>query len=265
MLLKKILVIGGAGYIGSALVNELSREFDVSVFDKKYGDDLLDKKCLASVKGFDFVVNLASVVRSFNKSKYEDNAEGLRNLIDFIGDGKLIYFSSFNVNLRDKGPYAKSKIWCEKILMKSKVDWAIVRPNYVYSISRRGDFYKMAVLAKRFGFVPVIGKGRNKIKPILREELCKILAEIIKNFKSRKIIEISGREKVSFNEIADIIGEVLNKRVRKIHFSFRLVKLFKFALPFDVEGINEDKISAGGFVGKSSFRNDLRRIVELVK
>lgn len=265
---ERILVIGGAGYIGKAIVKELERKFDVEVFDKKFGDDLMDKMSLEKVREFDFVVNLASVVKSFNKKKYKNNVIGLKNLIWVLSDGKtkLIYFSTQNVNLKEKGPYGLSKLACERILKKSDIDWMIVRPNYVYETGKKNYFFKMASLTKRFGFVFIIGSGENKIQPVLREDLAKVVIRLVENFKSKKIVEVSGGETYNLNEIAKMIGKNLNKKVRKIHVPVSLVKLFGFLIWFDVSGSNEDRISKIPYkYNFSSFRENLKKIVGIVK
>ena len=66
------------------------------------------------------------------------------------GIKKIIHFSTQNVNLKEKGPYSKSKEAAEAILGASNLDYLMIRPNYVYSIDKANDFYKLAVLISKF-------------------------------------------------------------------------------------------------------------------
>lgn len=58
---KRIFITGGAGFIGSNLVKKLGKQNQITVYDKKNGDDLLDfAKLKKSIKNHDFVFHLAS-------------------------------------------------------------------------------------------------------------------------------------------------------------------------------------------------------------
>jgi UDP-glucose 4-epimerase len=102
--MKKILVTGGAGYIGSATVKELIKQgYDVVVIDNLsngnmnlvdknaifYKVDLIEKEKLKQVfdkHKFDFIIHFAaykSVEESMhNLEKYSCNITGLINLLD---------------------------------------------------------------------------------------------------------------------------------------------------------------------------------------
>jgi len=97
---KRILVIGGTGYIGKALVKELAKEFDLTLMLRKspnYRTDykyficnILNKECLMkNIKHFDIVINLASIIKTFNKKKYNENSTGLKNLIEVLEQNKI--------------------------------------------------------------------------------------------------------------------------------------------------------------------------------
>ncbi len=280
MAIKRILVVGGAGYIGRALVEKLSRKFDVTLMirceikglkNKFFIGDLLDKESLINgVKGFDLVINLASVVRSLNKKKYRENVIGLKNLIEVLEKNKirkLIYFSTINVNLKSRGYYAESKAECEALLKNSKLDYLTVRPNYVYEIGTGNNFFKFASLIYKFNMAFVIGKGDNKFQPILREDLADVVLDLIKSYKPGRIVEVCGKENITINDLILKIGEQLGKKPFVFRAPVWLVKYFGFLLRFDVLGADEDRVSnfADVIYGKSSFSKDLIKIVELVK
>ena len=270
---KRILVIGGNGYIGSSLVRKLEKQFDVTLLVRKRVDrkcvvgDLMNKESLKCVKDFDIVVNLASVVKSFNKMRYGENVLGLRNLVERLtenGVKKLVYFSTQNVHLKNKSWYARSKKEAEEILIKSKLNYIIIRPNYVYDIGGGNRFYQMADLIYRYNVALIIGNGENKIQPVLRDELADAVVKLIKNYR-KGIFEISG-ESISINQIIQKISDKLGKKPIVIHINLGLLKPVRFLIPFDVDGADEDRVSVNPLKGNfSSFNDNIGRIVNLIK
>lgn len=284
-MIKKILVIGGTGYIGTPLVKKLKKEgYDLTLLvrDKKdfrdelagcryFVADLLDKKSMEkNINDFDLVINLAAIIRTLDKKKYNENVLGMKNLIEILeakGIEKIIYFSTQNVNLRQKGPYAKSKAEAEKLLLASKLEYMIIRPNYVYSIDIHNDFYRLARIIKKFGFMPMVGRGENKIEPVFKDDLINVVVRFVKNFEPKSIVEISGSESVSIGEIGNIIKECLKKNCLAVRVPASPLKLFKHFIPFDIDGYTEDRISAKPFSGYafSSFRENLKKIIDLLR
>lgn len=278
------MVIGGTGFIGTPLVERLVREgYDITLLIEKGGfsnklssckyfiGDLLDKGSFTEkINSFDLVINLAAIIRTVNKKKYQENIKGARNLVEILeekGIKQLIHFSTQNVNLKEKGPYTKSKEAAEKIVRDSKLDYLIVRPNYVYAINKTNDFFRLASMISRFRVAVVIGKGNNKIQPVLREDLVDAVMDCVGNFSPRSIVEISGRETLSINEVVSLIKEGLKVKPLVLHVPLSILKIFKSFVPFDVNGYTEDRMSVNPFPNSkfSLFTENLKEILELLK
>lgn len=159
---NKILVIGGAGYIGGAV----SDIMNVSVFDNlmfedryfkpvefHYGDVRNKKELLNQVMSYDTLVVLAGLVGDpacevDKELTYEINVKHVKWLADNY-PGKIIYTSSCSVygknnNLIDEdaepnplSTYAESKVMCEEIL-RNRPDSLIYRLGTLYGV---GDKY----------------------------------------------------------------------------------------------------------------------------
>lgn len=147
----KILVTGGAGYIGSITVNELIKAgFEIVVFDNLvYGHqdaiscelikgDLLDRKSLDKINdSFDAVIHFAAYAlagESMNDpyKYFNSNVQGGLNLLEFMKsrDIRNIIFSSTcaiygypttlpvteNENKKPESTYGESKLMFENIL-----------------------------------------------------------------------------------------------------------------------------------------------------
>jgi len=175
--MKKILITGGAGYVGSALVPKLLKSgYAVNVIDLMiYGETLPEDKNLKifrsdirdiqklkeSLEGVDAVIHLACIS---NDPSFElDKSLGKKNNFDVFepmvkaaiqaGVKRFIYASSSSVygvkdepnvsedmSLEPLTDYSKFKAMCEEILLKYKNETftpVIIRPATVCGFSPR--------------------------------------------------------------------------------------------------------------------------------
>ena len=175
--MKKILVIGGAGYVGTELSILLSKKYNVTVYDLFiYGDNFPKSEKIDKIKGdirdiellkkiitkdYYAIIHLACISNdpSFDldpdlgKSINFDPFEDLVKLSVDAGVNRFIYASSSSVygikeekdvnetfSLEPLTDYSKFKVMCEEILLKyssEKFITCIIRPATVCGFSRR--------------------------------------------------------------------------------------------------------------------------------
>jgi UDP-glucose 4-epimerase len=165
----RVFVTGGAGFIGTHLCKQLAPLHKVTVYDNFsnsnkenfpvmknitliVGDILDNSKLLDSMKNHDVVIHLAAktdVVDSIHNpdNTFQTNVQGSQNVLDsctFNHISKIIVISSASVyqksdNSIDEAspteplsPYGQSKLDMEKITMKSKINYIILRLFNVY-------------------------------------------------------------------------------------------------------------------------------------
>ena len=158
----KILVVGGAGYVGGGIVDTLSKKNEITVYDSLiyesayrkdvnfiYGDIRDYKKINPILNNFDAVVWLAALVGdgacSINPTlTHEINSETVKNLVKNF-NGKIIFLSTCSVYGAQEGvldensevnplsEYASSKLIAEKYLEES--DAIIFRLGTLFGIS----------------------------------------------------------------------------------------------------------------------------------
>lgn len=154
----KILITGGAGYVGTGLIPQLlAKNYKVTVFDNLMfgGDailpffrdknfsfilgDIRDKKALgAAVKDADVVIHLAAIV-GFPACRKEPelatsvNVDGTKNLVEVVSDNQLVIYGSTGSNygavedicteetpLNPLSLYGQTKTLAEKILLENR-------------------------------------------------------------------------------------------------------------------------------------------------
>lgn len=192
---RKILIVGGAGFIGSVLAGKLRGRGDaVAVFDKQAANvpgvirtvgDIRDLPALTkAMTGQDIVFNLAAEHRDDVRptSLYDEvNVLGARNLCGAAaeaGVGTVIFTSSVAVYgesdtpLREDSPrryindYGRTK-WLaeEEYLIWAKTapvrNLTMVRPTVVFGPSNRGNVYNIINQIARNRFL-MVGDGENR-------------------------------------------------------------------------------------------------------
>ena len=87
-------------------------------------------------------------------------------------------------------------------------------------------------MIKKFNFAPVPGDGTMKLQPLFVEDFAKVLAQSIK-INRNKIYFISGKDVMSFNEIADAIAKRFSRKIVKIHIPKFITRIINKNLLFD--------------------------------
>jgi len=158
----KILVVGGAGYVGGGIVDKLVPNHEVTVYDSLvyetsyrkdvdfiYGDIRDHKKLNSILNNYDSVIWLAALVGdgacSINPSLTQEiNAESVKNLTKNY-TGRIVFLSTCSVYGAQEGvlsedsstnplsEYASSKLIAEKYLEDSNV--IIFRLGTLFGIS----------------------------------------------------------------------------------------------------------------------------------
>ena len=270
--IKKVIITGGAGFIGLNLANELAKKsYNVIIWDNLsrgkhdiYLKNLLKKKNVKFIKKDltkKIKVNISNVshifhlagsvgVKNINKNPYKsflNNFLSLKNVIDFNINlkkkPKLILFSTSEVysnlikkklikfpikesndiiienSIIGRDAYFLSKIFNEKFLQLSKLDYLILRPHNIYG-PRMGYSHVIPELTRK-----MLNNKKNKtikiFSPTHKRAFCyiddaihQIIELAMKKKNNKKIFNIGNMsEEIKMIDVAKKIKSFLRKNL----------------------------------------------------
>lgn len=245
--MKKVLITGANGMIGSAIVNEFIDKYELVLvdpftdkIDKFKNKAIVIKNSLNDIEkwennldGINTVVHLAAAVHWKPKNKEEEqqfidtNTEGTRKLYKACtkhGIERFLFFSTNDVYeasdklitedtpVNPKGIYGKSKLLAEQYLLedlkKSNTAVCIFRPASVYGENDKGSMKSLIGLCKK-GIVPMIGTGSNKKALLYTKDIVQAVKRYIEyeNNLNGEIFNISSGD-FEYKEMIDAICSI---------------------------------------------------------
>jgi nucleoside-diphosphate-sugar epimerase len=250
---KKVLVSGGAGFIGKRLVLRLLEEGNqVIVIDKNtdigicnknisiYNLDISLSPNLSFLKDIDYVFHLAAAKDSAGEQAcYDTNVKGTDNLIFWLkrlspNIIKFIYIGTLQSEGFDKKSpsslYGKTKLLAEEIIRKNSEDipYVVIRSPRVYGPrDKRGIFIIFKCMKK--GFVPIISDiEKRKASLIYIDDIIEAMFCAAESAITNKCYYISDGNIYSWKEIYEIMALALNKKYEgllKIRMPQKVIKI----------------------------------------
>ena len=195
----RILVVGGTGFIGESLCEELDgRGHEVTALSRSPGDgdlpagveravgDVTDYDSLEpAFEGRDAVVNLVALSPLFrpsggNEAHFTVHRDGTDNVVraaEEYGVGRLLQMSALGADPEGNTAYIRSKGQAETIVRESDLDWVTFRPSVVF-----GDGGEFVPYTKRLAppyLTPLPGGGRTQFQPVWVGDLVPMLADAV--------------------------------------------------------------------------------------
>ena len=255
----KVLVTGGTGFTGSALVRRLlSRGHEVIVLDNQRGiacDELEEKgakvtigsvtddKLLAElIPGCEVIHHLAAAFRKVNlpKSVYWDtNVKAMRRLLEIARDNqvrKIVYCSTQGVHGNVDNPpgdedtpiepedyYQLTKYEGEKVAQEfiaGGMDITILRPTAIYGPGDPGRFLMLFKQVKK-GYFPFFGNGKALYHPVYIDNFVDAFELAVeKPGASGREYIIADKHYYTIKEIVLKIARIMDVDLKILHIPF---------------------------------------------
>lgn len=190
-----VLVVGGTGFIGRALVRELlDRGHDVAVLsrtpDQSSFPDTVETVS-GDVRSFqaienafvdrDSVVNLVALSPLFQPSggltHTAVHLEGTRHVVraaETHGVNRFVQMSALGADPDGQTPYIRAKGRAETVVKESSLDWTILRPSVVFGDG--GEFVSFTKTLTMPYVTGLPGGGTTRFQPIWIGDVVEILA-----------------------------------------------------------------------------------------
>jgi len=244
--MKRVVVFGGSGFLGSYIVNELlSRNYKVTAADlhpSPYVDpslfrqaDIMDAEAVEKIlaEGVDVVYNLAGFANldkaiEFPADTVRLNVMGNLNVLEACRntDVKHFVYASSAYAMSDKGSfYGISKLSSEKLVKEYHkrygLDYTILRYGSVYSerAFENNYIYQLIEKALQTGEIHHSGDGEEIREYIHALDAARLSADVLENpaYKNENLM-LTGSERMRRADLFEMINEILNGKL-SIHLS----------------------------------------------
>lgn len=232
MKLKEIYVLGGSGFVGSAIVAKLDTAgYSVKVLTRRRATakhlfllpnvqiiecNVLDYQALnAALRGADAVINLLGILHqsrrlSFNAMHHQLPAQ-LGKICADLGIKRLLHMSSLKADKNAPSQYLQSKGLGEEALLalKDKVNITIFKPSIIFG---RGDAF-INLFASLIKLLPAVmlAKPKAKFQPIWVEDVASCFVNSLENTETySQTYELAGPKVYAFRELVQIVMNTLN-------------------------------------------------------
>ena len=233
---KKVLVVGGSGFLGSHVADELTEKgYELTIFDQKKStwindnqkfieSDLLDREhVIKSLEGFNFVIHFAGIA-DIGESKekpletIETNIIGTANLLEGCRKNKIekfIFASSVYVFSKYGSFYGKSKQACELLIEEYQnefnLDYIHVRYGSLYGPRAQEwnglkKYISEIIKNKQIDFS---GNGEEKREYIHVKDAAIMTASLLESDEKNIAVNITGHQVISTLDLFKLIFEVL--------------------------------------------------------
>ena len=251
---RRVLVAGGTGFLGSAIVGQLLADRPVAVLSRggdrsrrrlreRFGEDAVELRVgdvtdpatlPSALEGVDTVVQCVqfpgSPVEDPSRGRtfMEVDAKGTRALVDAAvaaGVRKFVYLSGVGADEASDRNWFRAKGIAERAVRESGLEHVVIRPSWTYgpgdvSLNRFVDIIRKVPL-----FFPQLGDGSSQINPVFVDDVGRLVARTVTGGSADgEVVEIGGRETMTLDEVIRRTAAALDKARHIVHVPLDLVR-----------------------------------------
>ena len=229
--LNKVVVLGGSGFVGSALVAKLDADgYAVTVLTRRrerakhlfllpkvkvLSCNVFDQTELTNaLRGADVVVNLIGILHqsrrlSFNRVHHE-LPKMVASCCATLGIKRLLHMSSLGASAKAPSVYLQSKAAGELALseLNASMHISVFKPSIIFG---RGDAF-INLFATLIRFLPVIllANPNAKFQPVWVEDVADCMAQSVNNVSTYgQTYELAGPQVYTFRGLIELIMQTI--------------------------------------------------------
>ena len=220
----RTIVLGGASLIGRFLLPRLAAERPLAISrhppvgnaDAEWiAGDLLDPVLISALPLLGLVLSLSPIWLL---------PEALPALIE-KGARRVVAFSSTSRFTKATSPVPAERAVAERLaesearviaLCEAKgVDWTILRPTLIYAEGLDGNVSRLAGLIRRFGVLPLAGRGDGLRQPVHAADLAAACLAVVASEAARnRAYDLPGGETLTYRAMAERVFKGLDRTPR---------------------------------------------------
>lgn len=235
-----ILLTGATGFLGGYVLEELIRRgHEVTCFVRETSNlekikqlnvpyifgELDDHESICNaLKDKEALINIASL--GFG------HASNIVNACREMNINRAVFISTTGVFTKLNPDSKGIRLEAERLIKESSLDYTIIRPTMIYGTPKDRNMWRLVKYLKKLPILPILGNGTYLQQPVYVKDLAWAVVSAYETDKSiKKDYNISGLEALTYNEVVDVTGKALGKKVLKIHvpmkLSYGLLKLYE--------------------------------------
>ncbi len=224
----KIIIPGAAGLVGQNLIIELKNQGfsnivaidkfreNLNILRKLHPDITVIEADVATPGNWqdafqdgDVVVMLQAQIGSKHSDDFVRNniksADFIMETVKKYNIPYVVHISSSVIESVADDDYTNTKKAQEEIVIKSGVDYCILRPTLMFGWFDRKHVGWLSRFMQKVPVFPIPGMGKIIRQPLYVQDFCKIIVSAIKHKPENQIFNITGKEKIYY---VDMIRQV---------------------------------------------------------
>ena len=244
--IKKVLLLGGSGFVGTYIVNRLSqRGIEVTVPTRRRertkaliiqpgvsmpeANIHCEKTLTELMRGHDAVINLVGILHSrdvvlpYSRDFAEAHVELPKKIVaacKAAGVRRLVHMSALNADPKGTSEYLRSKGDGEAIVLAAQgdLDVTVFRPSVIFGL---GDSFlsMFAAVLKKVPFFP-LGFGHARFQPVWAADVADAFVDCLRDANTfGQAYELVGPKVYTLRELVDYTKELTGSRATIIALS----------------------------------------------